>query len=64
MYSSSLIGRQWAEAIRAIDGNLAREVDANGLDHMTDIDELLESRRRLSDALLHSGETPTAEPGE
>jgi hypothetical protein len=56
MYSSSLIGRQWAAAIHAIDERLAEEVEAHGLAHMPEIDALLERRKRLADALFYSGE--------
>lgn len=55
MYDSSLIGRQWAARIAAIDKALATE----SMDYMGDIDDLLEQRKRLTDALFYSGEVPT-----
>lgn len=58
MYSSSMIGRQWAAAVAQIDDLLAREVDDNGLTYTPDIDDLLERRQRLTDALFYSGEAP------
>lgn len=61
MYSSSLIGQQWWAAIDHIDAVLGEEFQANGLDYMPDIDDLLDRRKRLTDALKHSGELPTVE---
>ncbi len=55
MYGSSLIAWQWASRIAAIDNELRAIDPAYGVD----IDELLEQRKAILDALFYSGELPT-----